>query len=55
MHSYDPGFLPTGTFWITPIPEDAVEVDFDEGEAQFRLKDVCVFDFLTVENEREIP
>jgi len=49
-HSYDPGFLPTDTFWITPVPEDAVEVDFDEGEAELRLGNVCVFDFLTVAN-----
>ncbi len=49
-HSYDPGLLPTGTFWITPVPEDAVEVDFDEGEAELRVRDVCVMDFLTVAN-----
>ncbi len=49
-HSYDPGLLPTGTFWITPIPEDAVEVDFDEGEAELRVRDVCVLDALTVAN-----
>lgn len=49
-HSYDPGTSRNGVFWVTAVPMDSVEVDFDEGEAELEAKDVPVFDVFTVAN-----
>ena len=49
-HSYDPGVLPSLGFWITAIPEDSIEFEFDEASASMKVRDVCVFDAFTIPN-----
>lgn len=49
-HSYDPGISRNGVFWLTAVPEDSVEFEFGEGEAELRLRNVPVFDVFTVRN-----
>jgi len=49
-YAYDPGTSPTGVFWTTPIPEDSVKIDLDNGTASLHLTNVTVFDFFTVPN-----
>lgn len=49
-HSYDPGLLPSGAFWITRIPEDSIDFEFDEAEASMSIRNVCLFDAFTVPN-----
>jgi hypothetical protein len=49
-HAYDPGTSPTGVFWTTPVPEDSIKVNLEEGTASLRLRNVPVFDFFTVPN-----
>ena len=36
--------------WANAIPENSVDFDFDEGEAELRLRNVDVFDTFTVPN-----
>ncbi len=49
-HSYDPGFSATGVIWIAAIPEDGIEVEFDEGEASLHARNISVNDSFTIEN-----
>lgn len=49
-HSYDPGTSRNGVFWTTAVPENSVEFEFGEGEADLRLRHIPVFDVFTVPN-----
>lgn len=49
-HSYDAGVSPTGTFWVTRIPEGSFHVDLDNGSARARVENLCVYDAFTVAN-----
>lgn len=49
-HSYDPGISRNGVLWATAVPNESVEVEFGEGEADLRLRNVPVFDAFTVPN-----
>ncbi len=49
-HSYDPGTSRNGVLWVTALPDDSVEVEFGEGEAELRLRNVPIFDAFTVPN-----
>jgi hypothetical protein len=39
-----------GVFWTTAVPEGSVEVEFGEGEAMLRLRNLPIFDTFTVPN-----
>ena len=49
-HSYDLGVSRSGLFWTTPVPEGNVRVDFDDGEAVLRLRNICALDTFTTGN-----
>ena len=49
-HSYDPGILPSLGLWITAIPEDSIDFDFNDAQASLRVQNVCVFDAFSVPN-----
>lgn len=36
--------------WVTPVPEDAIDVDLQHGEASLRARHLCVFDSFTIPN-----
>jgi hypothetical protein len=51
VHSWDAGISESLTFWTIPVPEDAGEVDLDDGTAEFHAENICaVFDAFTVPN-----
>jgi hypothetical protein len=51
IHDFNPStFPPVGLFWTVELPEDSVEVDFDDGWASLRGFDVPVFDYGTLPN-----
>ena len=37
-------------FWVTPIPNDGAQADFDEGTAELQVRNICVFDAFAVSN-----
>ncbi len=49
-HSYDPGTSRNGVFWVTAVPFDSVDIEFGEGEAELRARNIPVFDVFTVRN-----
>jgi hypothetical protein len=50
LHSYDPGVSPTLATWLVPIPKGGGRADFDEGTAELRARNICVFDAFAVSN-----
>jgi len=44
IHDYNVHIDANDVFWMIPIRHDAVKVDFDEGRARMRVKDLGVFD-----------
>ena len=44
IHDYSPGIAANGLFWVIPSPRDSMEIDFEEGAARLRLRDVPVTD-----------
>jgi hypothetical protein len=51
VHSWDAGISESLTFWTIPVPEDAGEVDLEDGTAEFHAENICaVFDAFTVPN-----
>jgi hypothetical protein len=50
LHDFNPGIDPSGLFWTTAIPGDAVDADFDDGEASLEVDKLGLDDYFTVEN-----
>ena len=44
IHDYNVHTDVNDVFWMIPVRHDAVEVDFDDGRARLRVKDLGVFD-----------
>lgn len=40
-------------FWTDSIPQGSVEIDFDEGEAELRIRNLCVLDTFTTANSND--
>lgn len=49
VHDFNPG-EENGLFWTVPIDEDDVEADFEDGEAELRLKRFTIDDYGNVGN-----
>lgn len=47
IHDFNPGIAPSGLFWTIRIPDESVEVDFNDAQASFNLSDKEVKDFGT--------
>jgi hypothetical protein len=50
VHDFNPGIRKSGLFWTVPVPEDALEVDFEEGFATLSLHDFDTEDYHNLEN-----
>jgi hypothetical protein len=42
---FNPGIKPSGLFWTTALPPEDVDVDFEEGEASMRVRNIVLTDF----------
>ena len=42
---FNPGITPSGLFWTTALPPEDVDVDFEEGEASMRVRNIVITDF----------
>jgi hypothetical protein len=47
---FNPDITPSGLFWTTTIPPDDVDVDFEEGEASMRVRNIAVTDYHDFDN-----
>jgi hypothetical protein len=47
IHDFNPGIASSGLFWTIRIPDESVEVDFDDARASMNLSDEKVKDFGT--------
>jgi hypothetical protein len=50
VHDFNPGIRKGGLFWTVPVPEDALEVDFEAGTATLSLHDFDTDDYHNLEN-----
>src|SRR5690348_13975913 len=50
VHDFNPGIRESGLFWTVPVPEDALEVDFEAGFATLSLHDFDTEDYHNLEN-----
>lgn len=50
INDFNPGIAPSGLFWTTAISPDDVDVDFEEGSASMRVRNVTVSDFHDIGN-----
>lgn len=44
IHDYNMHIDSNDVFWMIPVDEDAVDVDFDDGRASLRVRGLSVFD-----------
>jgi hypothetical protein len=44
IHDYNVHIDSNQVFWTVRVPDDAVDVDFDKGQATLRVADLEVFD-----------
>jgi hypothetical protein len=44
IHDYNVHIDSNDVFWMVQVPDDAVKVDFDEGQARLRVNNLRVFD-----------
>jgi hypothetical protein len=44
IHDYNVHIDRNNVFWMVPVRQDAVEIDFDSGRARLRLRGLGVFD-----------
>jgi hypothetical protein len=42
---FNPGITPSGLFWTTALPPEDVDVDFEDGEASMRVRNIVITDF----------
>jgi len=51
VHDFNPGIRDnTHLFWTVPVPEDALEVDFEDGFARLSLEDFDTEDYHNLRN-----
>lgn len=51
VHDFNPGIRDkTGLFWTVPVPEDALEFDFEDGFATLKLDDFDTEDYHNLRN-----
>jgi hypothetical protein len=50
LHDFNPGIRESGLFWTVAVPEDALEVDFEEGTATLSLHDFDTEDYHNLRN-----
>ena len=50
INDFNPGITPSGLFWTTAVPPEDVDVDFDEGEASMRIRNIEIMDFHDIPN-----
>jgi hypothetical protein len=50
VHDFNPGIREGGLFWTVPVPEDALEVDFEDGTARLSLNDFDTEDYHNLRN-----
>ena len=51
VHDFNPGIRDnTGLFWTVPVPENALEVDFEDGVAKLSLDDFDTEDYHNLRN-----
>jgi hypothetical protein len=50
VHDFNPGIRESGLFWTVPVPEDALEVNFEAGTATLSLHDFDTDDYGNLEN-----
>lgn len=51
VHDFNPGIRDkTGLFWTVAVPEDALEVDFEDGSAKLSLDDFDIEDYGNLRN-----
>ena len=50
IHDFNPGIASSGLFWTILVPDDSVEVDFDDARASIQLEDVDVRDYHNIPN-----
>lgn len=51
VHDFNPGIRhPGGLFWTVPVPEDALEVELDDGRATLGLHDFDTDDYGNLRN-----
>jgi hypothetical protein len=59
VHDYNPGIPPSGLFWVTRIPEDAVEFHLGSGKASMDVEDLALSDYGNILHalldENEVP
>ena len=50
IHDYDPGITSSGLFWTIAVPDDSVEGEFEEAEAELKLSNLGIADYGTIIN-----
>jgi hypothetical protein len=55
VHDFNPGIRPSGLFWIQPVPEEALDVDLEAGEAALSIDDLAERDYHTLPNSLAVP
>jgi hypothetical protein len=50
VHDFNPGIRQSGLFWTVPVPEDALEVDLEDGTATLSLSDFDTDDYHNLRN-----
>jgi hypothetical protein len=45
IHDFEPGIAASGLFWTTPMRENAVRVDLEDGTARLRAQHFAIPDF----------
>ncbi len=50
IHDFNPGIAPSGLFWTIRVPDESIEVDFEDARASIDLTDVEVADYHDVVN-----
>ena len=50
IHDLNPGIRPDGLFWTIAVPEDSIEINFEQGRASLEARDVPIEDYQTITN-----
>jgi hypothetical protein len=50
IHDYDPGITASGLFWTIAVPDHAVDADFEDAEAEFKVSNLAIADYGNILN-----
>lgn len=50
IHDYNPGITSGGLFWTIAVPDDSVQAEFTEAEAEFKLSELAITDYGSIPN-----